>query len=136
MSFATPKHARGGAVLPLAALVDMLFLLIIFLMSITAFQQEAMSKDVSLPDAEVGYSSSAAAPIKISVSKDGSIKLGPSHETLKSLESKLSLYARRYSDDLVLVYGDENATHGQVVEVLDLCQKLGFRNTRIGVQKK
>jgi len=111
MSFAVPKHARGAPVLPLAAMVDMLFLLVVFLMSVSTFHDEAASKEVTLPDASTGYTTNAAPPIKITIFADSTIKLGPTEMTFDQLEVTLRDYARAFQDDLVLALGiDFNVT--------------------------
>ena len=52
MSFATQTRERSAPVLPLAGMVDVLFLLLIFFMTASVFRDAELAVEVALPDSQ------------------------------------------------------------------------------------
>jgi biopolymer transport protein ExbD len=136
MSFTTPSRQRAGPVLPLASMVDMLFLLLIFFMTASTFREQELQIDVALPAAETAEPGRAATQIIITITDDGRIHLGDRHFTLPELRQTLTRLAQTYPDEAVVIRGDQDSRLGIVTDVIDTAYAVGLRNVSIGAQRR
>ena len=89
MSFAAQVRERSRPVLPLAPMVDVLFLLLIFFMTASVFREQELQIDVALPTAEMAQPpATTATQITISLTADDRIYLGPRELTLAALRRR------------------------------------------------
>jgi len=110
----TPRPAMQGPravddedfALPLTPLIDIVFLLIIFFLLATTFVEVEKDIAIQLPPAATG------------------------HERRKATES-IVINGERDVFTAVVVRGDKRASHGSIVEVLDLCKKARIRNIAV-----
>ena len=110
--------------LELTPLIDVVFLLLIFFM-VTAVFAVTPGLDIKLPEAE-----EAQAPEKenlfIVVDQDGQMKLNHQSVTFTNLKDKLQ-EKRTLLDNttMIIIQGDERATHGQIVQIMDIARQVG-----------
>jgi biopolymer transport protein ExbD len=82
--------------------------------------------DIKLPEAE-----EAQAPEKenlfIVVDQDGNMKVNHRAVTFASLKDELT-ERRRLLDNttMIIIQGDERATHGQIVQIMDIAKSVGI----------
>jgi len=109
----------------LTPMIDVVFQLLIFFM-VTAVFAITPGLDIKLPEAE-----EAQAPYKenlfILVDQDGNMKLNHKTVTFANLREELE-YKRGILDNttLIIIQGDERATHGQIVQIMDIAQQVGI----------
>jgi biopolymer transport protein ExbD len=109
----------------LTPMIDVVFQLLIFFM-VTAVFAITPGLDIKLPEAE-----EAQAPDKenlfIVVDQDGNMKLNHKTVTFANLREELE-YKRGILDNttLIIIQGDERATHGQIVQIMDIAQQVGI----------
>ena len=102
----------------LTPMIDVVFQLLIFFM-VTAVFAITPGLDIKLPEAE-----EAQAPDKenlfIVVDQDGNMKLNHKTVTFANLREELE-YKRGILDNttLIIIQGDERATHGQIVQIME-----------------
>ncbi len=132
MSFTADTRDRTRPLLPLAAMVDVLFLLLIFFMTASVFREAELRLDVELPTAETAEpGSSAATHILLSVREDGRVFLGERETPLSELKGRLAALAEQFPEETVIVRGDRDASYGLAVRVMDLAQQAGLRNVSL-----
>ena len=132
MSFATQTRERSAPVLPLAGMVDVLFLLLIFFMTASVFRDSEMSMDVSLPTSETAASAVGPAnQIIITIGPDDTVYLGERPVPIENLLGVLQQLVEIAPNDAVVVRSDENSTAGTMVRVMDLAQQAGLTETSI-----
>ena len=108
----------------LTPMIDVVFQLLIFFM-VTAVFAITPGLDIKLPEAE-----EAQAPEKenlfIVVDQDGNMKLNHQSVTFANLKDKLQ-EKRSLLDNttLIIIQGDERATHGQIVQIMDIARQVG-----------
>ncbi len=132
MSFSTQSRERSAPVLPLAGMVDVLFLLLIFFMTASVFRDSEMSMDVSLPTSETA--AAAVGPgqqIVITIGQDDTIFLGQRAVPMDELRGVLEQLVAVAPNDSVVVRSDENSRAGTMVRVMDLAQQAGLTETSI-----
>ena len=109
----------------LTPMIDVVFQLLIFFM-VTAVFAITPGLDIKLPEAE-----EAQAPDKenlfIVVDQDGNMKLNHKTVTFANLKEELE-YKRGILDNttLIIIQGDERATHGQIVQIMDISRQVGI----------
>ena len=109
----------------LTPMIDVVFQLLIFFM-VTAVFAITPGLDIKLPEAE-----EAQAPDKenlfIVVDQDGNMKLNHKTVTFANLKEELE-YKRGILDNttLIIIQGDERATHGQIVNIMDIARQVGI----------
>jgi len=110
--------------LDLTPMIDVVFQLLIFFM-VTAVFAITPGLDIKLPEAE-----EATAPEKenlfIVVDQDGNMKLN--HKTVTFATLKDEIQAKRKILDnttMIIIQGDERATHGQIVQIMDIARQVG-----------
>ena len=108
----------------LTPMIDVVFQLLIFFM-VTAVFAITPGLDIKLPEAE-----EAQAPDKenlfIVVDQDGNMKLNHQSVTFANLKEKLQ-EKRTLLDNttMIIIQGDERATHGQIVQIMDIARQVG-----------
>ena len=119
------KEERGLGESPdLTPMIDIVFQLLIFFM-VTAVFAVTPGLDIKLPEAE-----EAQAPEKenlfIVVDQDGNMKLNHQTVTFSNLKDKIQ-EKRQLLDNttMIIIQGDERATHGQIVQIMDIARQVG-----------
>lgn len=136
MSFTSETRARSLPVLPLASIVDILFLLLTFFLTTSALREQEMQMGVQLPQAESGDTAvSPARQTIISISDDDRIFLGERELPLPTLRQTLQELVKISPDDSVVIRGDRQASYGLAVQVLDMAYQVGFRNVSVATVK-
>ncbi|MEM9419812.1 MAG: biopolymer transporter ExbD [Planctomycetota bacterium] len=131
MSFATQTRERSAPVLPLAGMVDVLFLLLIFFMTASVFRDAELSMDVSLPTSETA--SAAVGPqdqVIITVSEDNQLFLGERQISAEELPELLTQLKNVTAIDSLVVRADQQADWGLGVWIMDIAQQVGLENVQ------
>ena len=103
-------------------------LLVVFMLVVTASVQGI---SVNLPKASAAVSKIKPTTKAITITGEGTIFLDSIPVTLPELESRLKQYKAADPNLPVLVRGDEKISYKNVIEVLDLLQKLEI--TQLGL---
>lgn len=115
----------------LTPLMDILFIVLIFLVLTTTFK-EATTFQVQLPTAQTSEVEPTEFPglISISVARDGALDLGGESVTLTQLEERL---AATVDPQMVTVRlrADADVNHGVVVQVMDAVRRNGISQLSI-----
>ena len=119
--------------LDLTPMIDVVFQLLIFFM-VTAVFAITPGLDIKLPEADT-----AQAPDKenlfIVVDQDGNMKLN--HKTVTFANLKDELKSKRAILDnttAIIIQGDERATHGQIVNIMDIAREVGLLDQVIATE--
>lgn len=132
MSFAAESRERSRPVLPLSAMVDILFLLLIFFMTASVFREQELQVPVDLAPSETAETgSTTATQIVISIDGDDRIFLGPTEHSLDSLAEKLRELVDIYPNETVIVRGDQASSYGLAVQVMDVANQAGLTDVRL-----
>ncbi len=103
-------------------------LLVIFIIMTTASVQGIK---ISVPKASSATSLAKPTTKAISITNDGRVFLDTFPVTMAELESQLRSYQAVTPEFPVVIKGDRTAQYGRIMEVLDICGKLGI--TQLGL---
>ena len=122
------EEAKTVASIELTPIIDMVFLLLIFFLVATTFQQEEREMQIALPFA------GSAAPIStilqdliINVDSDGKIILGGRFIEIQELRSIITSAMKNNPDQKVTIRGDRSTPYANIVSVLDICKQAGIQ---------
>ena len=134
MSFTAASRERQAPVIPLAGMIDIMFLLLVFFMTASVFRDQERQIDVSLPEAREATSGERI-QIMITVKDDGTIYMTGGVYTFQTLEAKLAELQTRFPDEAVVIRGDRECSWGTIVRVIDIAHSVGLRNVSAATTK-
>lgn len=122
------EQSRQQPTLDLTPVIDMVFLLLIFFLAATTFQQEEREMKIALPHASSsGPISAALRELIINVDDDGSILVGGRTIGVEDLRTLVAELVEANPAQKVTVRGDRAAAYAHVVSVLDICKQAGIQ---------
>ena len=108
----------------MTAMIDVVFLLLIFFMVGTQFSERERQFEVKLPTV------STASPLTglpdelvINIASDGSVVVRDERLTLTQLEEQLKAAKKNYADQAVVVRGSGPDPYQHVADVLEVCER-------------
>lgn len=123
--------------LPLAPMIDIVFLLLIFFLVTWAYARFETELDVRVPVAEEGAEPKRSiGEIILNVREDGTIVLEGRVMDPAALHERLVNVASIYKDVAVILRGDLNTRYENIVRVLDLCRKAGIWNVAFATERQ
>jgi len=132
MEFSRKKKKR--VTINITSLIDVLFLLLIFLMISSTFLDQPGMK-LELPQAQSSEALEQKDYILV-ISKEGHMYLNNTMVDITELEKKLKEALPQMKDQALILRADQNVTHGIVVRVMDKAKTCGIKKLIIGTKKK
>ncbi len=122
------KKSTVAGTLSLTPLIDVVFLLLIFFLVTSEFEDEERRLDIVLPTAtSAAPMTSRPREIVIDVDAEGAVYLRGRITDLEELERLLSAaVADNPADQSVVIRADRDATFQPVVSVMDVCNRTGI----------
>lgn len=131
MDFQAPEHIKPE--LNIVTLVDVVLLLLIFFMLTTNFVLQS-GIEVNLPQAAPTKVESTK-EITITVTKDNKLYINQKEVSFKKLPAMLENTLKdEKGQKLLVVRADKEVLHGTVVNIMDLCKRLGVENLAIATE--
>ncbi|MEQ8843317.1 MAG: biopolymer transporter ExbD [Phycisphaerales bacterium] len=120
------KHDDDTPSIEMTPIIDMVFLLLIFFLVATTYQQSERELAIALPEAEAaGPISTMLREIIINVDARGDIIVGGQTLSLDELRTLVADAVRVNPDQKVSVRGDKDLPYGVIARVLDVCKHAG-----------
>ena len=139
------EQAQEGddAIINIAPLVDCMFILLIFFLATSTFEQEELDIQVNLPQSAADKSLTAATNlIVINIraadrpKDEGLYIVSNKQMTLDQLKANVAEAVKGNPDQKILVRGDRRAFHGDVAAAVTACSEAGIKEVNIGYDKK
>ena len=113
-----------SAAFPLAPMIDVVFLLLIFFIATMQFSQSERELNVSVPVAEEGADAhQTVGEIIVNVRESGEVLVDNAVMTQEQLFAKLTRIAAVHKNQAIRIRGDGKVEYQKIVEVIDVCQK-------------
>lgn len=126
--FTKPRESTAAPSLDLTPIIDMVFLLLIFFLVATTFQQTEREMKIALPVASAaGPISSMLREIIINVDEQGRFVINGRETSDTALAELLSAAMTRNPEQKVSVRGDRHCPYAHIARALDLCKSAGFQ---------
>jgi biopolymer transport protein ExbD len=121
--------------LNLTSMIDVLFLLIIFFMVATKFDEMERNIEVAVPEVgEAGDESPPHQPLVVTVLAEGKLELDGAPVTFEQLTERLSATRTPLSEPSVVIRGDAQCAFQHVASALAACQQAGISDLGITVR--
>ena len=130
-----PKTRSRAPALALTSMLDVIFLLLCFFVTVSVFSQWESEISIRLPTAKT-----AEAPerlpgeIIVNLAKDGSIKVNGASMSLADLQARLSRISKFYPGQPVIVRADKETKYDHLVSVIDACRAGDVWNFSLATQ--
>ena len=109
-------------------MIDMVFLLLIFFLVATTFQQVEREMQIALPKASAsGPISANLRELVINVDHEGAIYVGGRPIEVDALQTIVTEAVATNPEQKVAVRGDRNTAYANIVRVLDVCKAGGVQ---------
>ena len=115
-----------GPSIEMTPIIDMVFLLLIFFLVATTFQEAEREMQIVLPEAEAaGPITASLREMIINVTADGGVVVGGRSVSLEGLRGMVADALDGNPEQKVSIRGDRGASYGDVARVLDICKLAG-----------
>ncbi|MDZ4788064.1 MAG: biopolymer transporter ExbD [Blastochloris sp.] len=121
------------AELPIVAMIDVAFLLLVFFLVATTLKkpdEKVPEVIVDLPQSAISLSPNAQKqmPTVITVNKDGQFFINAESVSQQALHERLKEIAKNAPQTRIRIDGDREARYQQIIQALELCQFEGLHN--------
>lgn len=127
-----PPSGRRRARIEIIPLIDVVFFLLATFVMVSLSMVKNQGIAVRLPAAVTGTPQDRKQSVTVTVRDDGALYLDQDPVSLDMLRQRLRARQAADPDLRVFLHGDEAATFGRAVEVLDEIRQLGI--TRVAIQ--
>ena len=119
----------------LTSMIDVLFLLIIFFMVATKFDEMERNIQVDVPQvAQAGEGAPPRQPLVVSVASDGHFELDGTKVTTEDLTARLAAARTPLTEPTVVIHGDATCPFQHVATALGACRQAGVSELGITVR--
>ncbi len=112
-------------------LIDIVFLLLIFFLMASRFEQEEKELNVTLPEVTEAQPLAGTQELIINITPDGKYLVSKQQYSEAQLSALLGQTSKNNPHRSVLIRGDSRAPWKYGVRVMGLCNKAGIRNYRV-----
>ncbi len=127
------RKRRDTISFDLTALIDVVFILLIFFIVSSVFKKEELALVLNLPSSKAEVIEIESKEISLEISKDKFAIYGK-ELTLEELDEKLSKIIDKKKSIIVRI--DKNVTYERIVKVLDTLQKYDLTNLSLITKKE
>lgn len=130
MNFSDDQETPAS--IPLAPLIDIMFLLVCFFAVSQIHAQYDREMDLTLPTGQTSQTpQTLPGEIVINVMRDNSYKILGQSYSAAQIGDKLKRLAASFPGQSIIIRGDAKAEHHAVVAILDECRKADIYKIRI-----
>ncbi len=123
---------------PLAAMVDILFLLLLFFILTNVYARREAQLNITLPvSKEAGEVERPKHDVIINVKADGTYVINQIAYSAEQVNQILRVLSEvPYEGEHIIVRGDKDAKYDYIITLLDLCKKHNIWNVSFAVRKQ
>ena len=124
-----PRRQTRAPALALTSMLDVIFLLLCFFVTVSVFSQWESEISIKLPNAKTAETPERLpGEIIVNLSKDGKITVNSAALTLGDLGVRLAKVAKFYPGQPVIIRADKEVRYESLVELIDTCRAAGIWN--------
>ena len=124
------RNSRSHAPqLALTSMLDVIFLLLCFFVTVSVFSQWESEISIKLPSAATAEEPDRLpGEIIVNLDKDGKVSVNSRSLELGDLETRLAKVAKFYPDQAVIIRADKEVRYERLVAVIDTCRAANVWN--------
>jgi biopolymer transport protein ExbD len=127
------KSEQVEAAMPISAMIDITFLLIIFFVVTAAMDKEIEDEAVILCTAPHGKPVTKKDPrsVVVNIRSNGAVNVNAVEKSMYEITTLLSAAASKWGNDIpIVIRGDRNVQHYHIKKVMDAITKTGLYRVR------
>ena len=122
MKFVRRNKSRAAG-LSLTSMLDVIFLLLCFFVTVSVFSQWESEISIKLPSAETSDEPDRLpGEIIVNLAKDGTVVVNGKQLELADLQARLKKVAKFYPGQPVIIRADKELAYEKLVKVIDTCR--------------
>lgn len=131
------KRSSVASTLSLTPLIDVVFLLLIFFLVTSEFEEEERRLDIVLPTATSAVPmTSRPREVVVDIDEQGIVYLNGQQTSLQELERLLEIaVSNNPTNQSVVIRADRSTTFQPVVSVMDVCNRTGVSDYTVTTQE-
>ncbi|MBQ4470841.1 MAG: biopolymer transporter ExbD [Kiritimatiellae bacterium] len=134
MKFKTDSKSRAPA-LALTSMLDVIFLLLCFFVTVSVFSQWESEISIKLPAARTSEQlERLPGEIIVNLSKEGTVKVNGSILPLPELRDRLAKISKFYPGQPVIIRADREVRYESLVSVIDTCREADVWNFSLATE--
>ena len=119
----SPERSSRAPTLALTSMLDVIFLLLCFFVTVSVFSQWESEIAISLPSAKTADEPGRQpGEIIVNLDREGTVKVNGTVMTLEDLESRLGRISKFYPGQQVIIRADKESRYESLVKVIDACR--------------
>ncbi|MBO4708418.1 MAG: biopolymer transporter ExbD [Kiritimatiellae bacterium] len=123
------RNRSRAPALALTSMLDVIFLLLCFFVTVSVFSQWESEISIKLPNAKTAETPERLpGEIIVNLAKDGKITVNSATLTLGDLGARLAKVAKFYPGQPVIIRADKEVRYESLVELIDTCRAAGIWN--------
>ena len=134
MKFNTDKKSRAP-VLALTSMLDVIFLLLCFFVTVSVFSQWESEISIKLPSSKTSEQPERLpGEIIVNLTREGVVKVNGMAMPLAELKTRLAKIAKFYPGQPVIIRADKDTRYESLVEVMDTCREADVWNFSLATE--
>ena len=129
------RKRKSIEVIDMIPMLDMVFLLLIFFAVTSTFEMQRVM-DMNMPEASSGEVLNRARTLTVRIDKQNQLFLDSEPIDFNSYQTRLKQSIDDGAKLTLVIKGDEQAQHGNVVRLMDIAKAAGVEKIMITVKKK
>ena len=118
-----PANKSKAPTLALTSMLDVIFLLLCFFVTVSVFSQWESEISIKLPSAKTSDEPERLpGEIIVNLDKTGSVKVNSAAMTLEDLQARLKRISKFYPGQPVIIRADKETKYDDLVKVIDACR--------------
>ena len=131
------RQKRSAPALALTSMLDVIFLLLCFFVTVSVFSQWESEISIQLPTAATGEQPERLpGEIIVNLAKDGTIRVNGTSLTLDDLQSRLAKISKFYPGQPVIIRADRDTKYESLVAVIDSCRAADVWNFSLATENE
>jgi biopolymer transport protein ExbD len=123
------RHEDGGDPVPMAPLIDIVFLTLVFFMVTSVYATLESEIDITLPTTDGAViSERMQGEIFVNLLADGRIVINEREVTIPELQKILDRVSEYLTGGSVIIRGDRGANLGRAIAILNCCKNANIQN--------
>lgn len=134
MKFKTETKSHAPT-LALTSMLDVIFLLLCFFVTVSVFSQWESEISIKLPSAKTSEQPERLpGEIIVNLAKDGTVKVNGSIMPLAELRERLAKISKFYPGQPVIIRADRDVRYESLVSVIDTCREADVWNFSLATE--
>ena len=130
-----PRKKSGAPALALTSMLDVIFLLLCFFVTVSVFSQWESEISIKLPSAKTGEQPERLpGEIIVNLAKDGTITVNSAKLSLEDLGARLAKVAKFYPGQPVIIRADKDVKYEPLVKLIDTCRAADIWNFSLATE--